>query len=500
MNSLLARLQQLAEASPGHPVLESNYGQISVIELLVRIQELSLELQAMNISVLGLFCENSVDWVTADLASQFEGLCLVPIPTFFSDIQVRYVVESAALDALLYDTGSASRVAFLFGENESTTVQVASRLLCRRMSPQCPAIMPATTSKLTFTSGTTGNPKGVCLSSTQCLTVATSVQKAIAIKAPRHLCVLPLSTLLENIGGVYMPILSGGTSVVYPVAAMGMDGSSQVRPQVFLNAIERHRPHTMILVPQLLALIDAGLAQGWKAPDSLRFIAVGGGRVAQAVLARVRAAGLPVYEGYGLSECASVVSMNTDRYDRPGTSGRVLPHVQVTEVDGELQVSGNNFLGYLGEPDSWDANSVHTGDLGVVSEDGFVTVQGRHKNVLVSSYGRNISPEWVESELLAITEIQQALVLGDAQPHCSALIYPSSRAVTDAQVQSALDQVNQQLPDYAQILSWCRLDAPFTVSNGMLTENGRLRRDAIAGRLKTQINSLYSNPQESLAV
>jgi long-subunit acyl-CoA synthetase (AMP-forming) len=236
-------------------------------------------------------------------------------------------------------------------------------------------------------------------------------------------------------------------------------------------------------------------------PDSLQFVAVGGGRVAPAVLQRVRAAGLPVYEGYGLSECASVVSLNTRAQDRAGTSGRVLPHVTVNVQDGELVVCGNSFLGYLNAPQTWGVEKIYTGDLGSVTEDGFVKVSGRSKNLLVSSFGRNISPEWVESELLATGVFEQVIVLGDDRPFCCALIVPAPNSLGDAALQRAIDAVNRTLPDYARVAVWLRLQQPFSVAQGTLTENGRLRRVTICQHYAKEIEELYvSTQQEPIAV
>jgi long-subunit acyl-CoA synthetase (AMP-forming) len=218
------------------------------------------------------------------------------------------------------------------------------------------------------------------------------------------------------------------------------------------------------------------------------------------MLERVRGHGVPVYEGYGLSECASVVSLNTPGHDRAGTSGKVLPHVQVSVVDDELEISGNTFLGYLGEPETWHQRPVQTGDIGHVDDEGYITVQGRRKNVLISSFGRNISPEWVESELLADGMFQQAVVLGDARPWCVALLVPRDQAMPDARLQAQLDAVNSNLPDYAQIREWRRLPEPLTAPNGMLTANGRPRRQTIDQQYAGLIDQMYGEAKELSAL
>jgi long-subunit acyl-CoA synthetase (AMP-forming) len=314
------------------------------------------------------------------------------------------------------------------------------------------------------------------------------------------LCLLPLSTLLENIGGIYMPLLAGGSSVLVDPHELGMEGSSRLCAQRFLEAIERHQPNTMILVPQLLSVLDTALQSGWCPPESLQFVAVGGARVAAEMIERVRGKGLPVYEGYGLSESASVVSLNTARHNRPGTSGKVLPHVTVVSRAGELEVSGNAFLGYLDQEDSWGVQTIQTGDVGHIDSDGYITVEGRSKNVLISSYGRNISPEWVESELMASGIFFQVLVLGDGRPYCTALLLPTDPHMSEGAIDAAVIAANNSLPDYARVGNWLRLDRPICAEQGLLTENGRPRRDNIQAHFALQIEQLYFDQAETMSL
>src|SRR5690606_31233380 len=119
--------------------------------------------------------------------------------------------------------------------------------------------VPADTAKITFTSGSTGTPKGVCLSTGQCLQVAASLVTAVGLRAPRHLSLLPLSTLLENIAGVYMPLLADGEVLLPPPVAVGMAGSSGLNPEQLLLALGQWAPQTLILTPQFLALFDQAL-------------------------------------------------------------------------------------------------------------------------------------------------------------------------------------------------------------------------------------------------
>jgi len=306
----------------------------------------------------------------------------------------------------------------------------------------------------------------------------------IAIEQPRHLCILPLATLLENIAGVYSPLLSGGCIYVPSLSTLGFSGSSSIEAKRLLACMSEIQPESLILIPQLLDCLIVAVMQGWQAPASLKMMAVGGSRVAASAVYQARQLGLPVYEGYGLSECASVVSLNTPGHDKPGSAGQLLPHLKISLHNNEIKLIGNAFLGYLNDEASWGTHSVSTGDLGFVDTQGFVHLQGRRKNLLISSFGRNINPEWVESEILAHPLIQQCIVLGDARACCSALIYADTQHISCVEIQQWLDKVNLSLPDYAQIKAWHLLQESMSADNQLLTANLRPRREVIAAFFK----------------
>ena len=129
---------------------------------------------------------------------------------------------------------------------------------------------------------------------------------------------------------------------------------------------------------------------------------------------------------------------------------------------------------------------IHTGDAGYFDEDGYLYITGRIKQIIVSSFGRNISPEWVESNCLNEPEIQQIAVFGEAQPSLSAVIYATEHR-SDAQLAAAIDRANTRMPDYAQIKHWCRAAQPFSLNNQMLTDNGKLRRAVIQQQYQTAL-------------
>jgi long-subunit acyl-CoA synthetase (AMP-forming) len=430
-----------------------------------RVERMASALAAAQVRVLGLIADNGPDWVAADLAAQKAGVVLVPLPAFFTDTQRAHASGASGMDGVL---GAPLPGFDAAGEIEG--------LPFYRREPQ-PTALPPGTAKITFTSGTTGTPKGVALSSAQQWAVAralAAVTRHLGLR--RHLCLLPLSVLLENVGGVYAPLAAGMEFCVPPLREVGLHGSSSFDARACLAAIRRWQADSVILLPQMLAAICAALEHGAAAPRSLKFAAVGGAKLSAVLLLRARALSVPVYEGYGLSECASVVALNVPGADRPGTVGRPLPHAAVRIVDHEIHVNT-------------DGEWIASGDLGRLDADGFLQIEGRRKHVLITSFGRNVSPEWPEAELLAGPAIAQAAVFGEARARLCALIVPAPgapQAAVDAQVQAA----NARLPDYAQIAAWLRADAPFTPQNGFATANGRARRDALWQAYATRLDAV----------
>ncbi|MBB3184076.1 long-subunit acyl-CoA synthetase (AMP-forming) [Halomonas fontilapidosi] len=460
--AFLARLARHAANCPDRPALADGQRRVTFAELPAEIEARRRRLAAAGTERVALALDNGIDWALWDLALLRDRRVAVPVPAFFSGVQRRHLVASAGLDAWIGPGGEA------LGFSATPDPAIATR---RVVSP--PALHPGT-NRITFTSGTSGNPKGVCLDAAAPLTVAEGIAAVVEpLSIERHLAMLPLATLLENIGGLYVPLWLGATACLPAVAELGWQGASGFDPHRALAAIEAFRPHSLILVPQLLqALVTASP----KAPESLRFVAVGGARLAPALLDQAREDDWPVFEGYGLSECASVVCLN-----RPGEPargvGRPLPHTEV-RIDGagEVWVRGATQLGYLGEPapaSGWHA----TGDLGHWTGEALV-LKGRRREVFITAYGRNVDPQWVEGELCARPAIAQALVFGEALPHNRALIVPAAPDLDDSRLAAEIAAANSVLPDYARVHEW-RRSAPFTSHNDQLTANGRLRRDAI---------------------
>lgn len=449
--------------------LDDGRMRLNYTAMLAEVERRSGILQRENVCRAALALDNGLEWVLWDLALLRAGVIGVPLPGFFSVSQKHHILNSAGVDCLIGDSEEIfDGCGFLPSRHD----------LLRRPPTKIPTVPPAT-QKITYTSGTTGQPKGVCLSAETQLIVARSIQQACASSCiERHLCVLPLATLLENLAGVYAQLLGGACIELRPLALIGLQGASGFALPIFLEVLRQSQPHSLILLPQLLLGLVNGAERGLQLPSSLRFIAVGGGRVAPQLLERADALGLPVFEGYGLSECASVVCLNTPQARRIGSVGRPLPHVQLRlGADSEILIRGPHLLGYLGEV-KHDEEWLASGDLGYL-EDGFLVLHGRKKNQFVTAYGRNVNPEWVEAELVQQKAIAQAWLHGEAQAENVAVLVPRGPAYYQEEIAAAIAEVNRNLPDYARVHRWLLAEHPFTASNGLVTVNGRLCRAAL---------------------
>ena len=475
------------------PVFEGAGGPWTAAMLRQRIARLRVALGQRSAphAPVAILADNSPEWLAVDLCTQQMGITLVPLPLFFTPSQWLHVIATSGVQAL-FCAQPQQAAALGFGDVIDCGGALA---LCQNPHAAAPPGLDGV-QKITFTSGTTSTPKGVCLGAEQQWDVARSLHTGLApLKLQRHLCLLPFAVLLENIAGPYTAMLGGATTICPPLAEVGMSGSSGFDPQRCLAAIANYRPHSIILLPQMLQALVAAAAPGDERIASLRFVAVGGAKTPAALLAAAARAGFPVYEGYGLSECSSVVALNLPGASRPGSVGRALPGRTVRIAgDGEIEIGGVRPR-YLGQPEGEGA-WLATGDLGHLDADGYLTIDGRKKDILITGFGRNVSPEWPEAALAGTGRVAQVLVVGEGQPCLAALIVPLPGQDGAAGIQAAVDLANAGLPDYARIKRW-RLAAPFTTANGQATANGRLRRADIHTHYRQQIAALFE-PTETI--
>ncbi|WP_304620144.1 AMP-binding protein [Paracoccus sediminilitoris] len=356
---------------------------------------------------------SGLDYVIGDLAATLAGCRVVPVPDFFSTGQIAHLLQDAG--ATLVD-----------------------------QLPQAGRSLPLTyaggAERVIYTSGTTGRPKGVVLGDRQLTASALGLSQVLAAgPQDRYLSVLPQAQLLEQICGIFLPILAGAQTVICPPGASALftgDGRALAR------IAHQVRPTVTLLAPRQLTLWVAALRAGAPRPVGLRYVAVGGAPVSPALIAEARSLGLLVAEGYGLSEACSVVALTPQ--DAPEGSAMVpLDGLSLRIEDGEIVVAGPTVMaGYLHGPSH--AGPWRTGDLGRIEGDR-LTVLGRRDAMILRASGRNIAPEWVEAEALA----------DPALPAAALVLMPDDRlvlvlAATAAPDMAALMARLAQLPDYAR--------------------------------------------------
>jgi long-subunit acyl-CoA synthetase (AMP-forming) len=494
-------------------------------------------LKSSGLSRVASLADNGIDWLVADLAMLQAGIVHVPLPGFFTPAQVAGALRAAGAEGVLL--GPAAPLQMLLAAAQgcsmpgatthATPIAGLDRLQLVLLTPEAKPQLPVGTAKVTFTSGSTGAPKGVCLGAEGLLRVVAGVHQATRpLGIRQHLCALPLAVLLENTAGAMVALSKGATVHLRPAAALGWRGAAGFDAALLDGVVRDTGAESLILMPQMLRAWTAHLGRGHgehsgskqsrgitgdqdntdaaDAPDTLRFVAVGGAAVgAQAILA-ARAVGLPAFEGYGLSEGSSVQTLNLPGADRPGSAGRPLPHARIhTDNQAQLHVSGSLMLGYIGHAplaEGGTKESLATGDVGEVDADGFVWVRGRLDNLLITGLGRNVSPEWVESLLRESTCVAEAVVLPDSQGGLRAVVWPAAGTAADtpdpahatarqtdtnattaalhAAIDTAVTATNARLPDYARLSHWTLACRPLDAASGLATPSGKPLRAAIA--------------------
>lgn len=460
-----AVLQALAGRSPNDVLMHDGEQALTAAALRDAVSRCRDHLEALPGGAVASRLDNGLAAAVLDLALAASGRPHIALPPFFTEAQAAHAAKSAVAMAL------------------PAAAEAPMDRLQWRIHEAAPGGLPAGTAIVTYTSGSTGAPKGVCLDRILPERVASSLVEAMAaLGVRRHLSLLPLGVLLETIGGLYAPLLAGGEVHLPSLAAVGHRGSAGLDMAAFLATLHRHAPESIILVPQLLQGLVQAAEAGAPLPRSLRMIAVGGARVPLSLLGRAEALGLPVYEGYGLSECASVVALNRPGAQCAGSVGRPLPHAQLrVDGDGEVWVDSPTFLGYAGE--ALRATGPYaTGDIGAFDREGFLHLRGRRKAMYITAWGRNVSPEWLESELAQHPLIAQAFVWGEGRVQGAAVLVPRRADVSRGALERAVAEVNSGLPDYARMAAVLIADEPFSLANGLLTGNGRPRREALFQR------------------
>src|SRR6202165_1695708 len=471
MRQLFDSMRRLVLEAGGSIAVSDQHGQLSRRELLATVTGLAADLESQPRTV-GIYAPNGLAWVIAQLACALAGKIVVPLPAFFSSAQLGHVVRDSSVELIL-----ASEQTTALALQSGVPAHVID---IHRVGAGLPDVIDGF-GQIIYTSGSTGQPKGVRLESGQIAWSAAALGSATGATATdSYLSVLPLPLLLETICSIFIPTLLGAyvhfdTGLAERVGRGDATGIAK--------AFEAHRPTMSVLVPQLLQHWVAELqAVSQTAPSSLRFVAVGGAPVPKQVANVAWGLGIPVHEGYGLSECCSVVSVNRPAERRAGTVGRPLNGLSVSIDNGEIVVDGPSITdGYLGQDPAhgpW-----RTGDLGAIDRDGFVTVHGRKDSLLVTSFGRNVSPEWIETMLLADPRIAFCAVAGHGEPQLTALLIPSPQGAawfanaTSTEILELVTGLCSDAPEYAVPRGCVVVSLAEALSNQLLGNGRPIRKN-----------------------
>jgi long-chain acyl-CoA synthetase len=519
---------------------------------------------------------NGVDWVAFDQAALGLGLVVVPLYTTDNPDNLAHILADSGSRLLLIDSDrrwaalAQHRAAFpglrrvLCVSTDSSTGDDRVRPLGDWLPREGGAVVdqvqdPQALATLVYTSGTTGLPKGVMLSHRAILWDAEAVQRRIPARpTDLFLSFLPLAHAFERTVGYYLPMMAGARVAYARSIEQLRHDLMAVRPTVLL-AVPRVYDRIYLAIETKLGerglrrlLFDTAVRVGWRrfqaaqgrgtAPGPLARllwslleprvarpvmerlggrirVAVSGGAPLSPTVARLFIGlGLPLTEGYGLTEAGPVVSGNAPEDCIPGSVGRALPGIQVAlSPQGELLVRAPSLMsGYWDQPDATRATIdvegwLHTGDLAEIA-DGAIRIRGRLKEILVTSSGEKVPPADMEMALTLDPLFDQALVLGEGRPYLAALLVLNPEAWRQAASELGLDptdaaalgngkalqwadeRVRERLkgfPGYAQVRAVHLTLDPWTIENGLLTPTLKVKRERLESQFDSVIQSLY---------
>ena len=391
------------------------------------------------------------------------------------------------------------------------------------------ALQRQQTATIVYTSGTTGWPKGVMLSHGNILSNIEGFVPLVPLHAgQRLLSILPLSHIFERGTGHFGAYL------------LGLEVAYAERPDTVLRDMETAHPDIVVAVPRVFQLLysrvrrsiedrpgllgrflrrGAGLdpqgrpAARWqrsltrrllirnlrkKLGGRLRFFVSGGAPLDAEIARFFIELGLPVIEGYGMTEASPVIAANPLEAIRPGTVGQFLPNLEGRiAADGEILVRGPSIMqGYWNNESATREALVngwlHTGDMGSLDPDGYLHISDRKKDLIVNSAGENIPPQKIELRLMAQALIDQAVVFGDRMPYLMALIFPNQEllkervgahadeAATRKAIHAAIATALADLPSHEQVRRFALLSEALSEANGELTPTLKVKRRVVA--------------------
>jgi len=500
-----------------------------------------------------LIAENRVEWVYCDFAIQTVGAVTVPIypnspaemaQTIAADSGATYAITSGAPLASKFRVAGAPRqIATMDGEVAGWVRQPTLDLA--EIAARLSHVTPEDICTIVYTSGTTGTPKGVELAHRNLVdTARAAVQVHPITDQDSSLSWLPLAHVFGRINEMFDGMVYGGETWISAGSDHLVEELQQVKPTVMCSAprvyekmyaavigrvqkaspakraifrwavstgtrfSQTENPGLVLKAQRRLAdrLVLAGLRRQLTG-GRMRFFISGGAALAQNIEEFFWAVGVPILNGWGLTETSSGVCSNTLHEHRFLTVGKPLPGVELKIADdGEILVKGiGNMIGYHNNTDA-TAEVVkdgwfYTGDIGEIDADGFLKITDRKKSLFKTSGGKYIAPVQLEHELLSDPIIERAVVVGDGRPYVTALIvpnWPSARsqgldeAQLTARIQQTVDKVNSRVGHWETIKYFTLLPKDFTEKDGELSLKLDVKRKVIQEHYRDQIESMYT--------
>ncbi|MHB8744419.1 MAG: AMP-dependent synthetase/ligase [Sulfuricaulis sp.] len=492
-----------------------------------------------------LCLHNRVEWVIFDQAAL--GLDLVTVPLYFDDRPDNMawcLDDSGARLVLLEDAKqwlelrarvqSIERAICLQGQTgaDKTLLRLEDWLASAEGQTLArPTAKAGDLATIVYTSGTTGRPKGVMLSHGNILTNVKAAAHVFPARADdRFLSFLPLSHMFERTCGYYFAILAGAQTVYARSISLLADDMREQQPTILISvpriferiysrlqqasaagSLKRRLFESAVDVGWRRFCRQASRADRWIWPalkflvarklqrrlgGRVRLIIVGGAAFAPHLARVFIGLGLPIIQGYGLTETAPVLTANRMGNNDPASVGQALEDVELRcDENGELLARGPNImLGYwrnpqataaMIDPDGW----LHTGDLASM-RGGSVYITGRVKDIIVLSNGEKVSPADAEQAILRDAAFEQVLLVGEGRAKLGLLVV--SQIKDEAQLCARANVQLHYFPGYVRIHHIARLEQPWTVENGLLTPTLKPKRQEIERRSAQAIEAMYA--------
>ncbi|MBN1798818.1 MAG: SDR family oxidoreductase [Spirochaetales bacterium] len=365
-----------------------------------------------------------------------------------------------------------------------------------------------------FTSGTTGEQKPVWFTHGQLRQMAETLNSLFPWKLRsqpvRYLSFLPMNHVVEGILGMYTPYFAPAKVDIYFLYNFEelVPALKRIKPTIFFSVprfyekvyetlsskgIYKSFVHTRnkIMRKFLRLLLRKAVLRRTGLKHCLQLIS-GSAPLATSLARRFRELGIEIHDAYGLSE-APLISINRYAHNSLGTVGTPLPETEITIApDGEILVRGPQVSPACLLNNQPDQDFLHTGDVGVLNSKGELVLYGRKKEIIVTSYGKNIHPLTIENMLKAISNIKEALVVGERKPYISALLWTDAKnAPHSSQLYTSIIKLNSRLSHPERIKRFVLLDYDLSVDNGDFSHGYKLVRQAITRRFEQIIDSLY---------